>query len=225
MALSVVTTIQSPAGNRDLTDLATVKDELDIAADDESSDTFLKRAISEASAIAARFCNRVSPRNTFAVETVQDIIYPERDAYPYQVPGQLDTLQLSHWPIVGIDSLTVVDPPGTATVLVDGIDYKLMAESGQLVRLSKTLLYPTTWDPSMTTVVYEAGYQPIPFDVALAVLRMVTYRFYLRGRDPAERQINIPGVVERQYGPAATGSNIPPDIAQLLLPYRVPVTA
>ena len=41
-----------------------------------------------------RIRNRV-----FAQETVEDIIYPARDAYPFQVPGGIPRLQLSRWPV------------------------------------------------------------------------------------------------------------------------------
>src|ERR1700756_1662640 len=63
-------TATAPAGPYDLTDLATVKDELAIPTSDTSKDGFLQRAITQVSAAVAQYCNRV-----FAVETIQDLFY------------------------------------------------------------------------------------------------------------------------------------------------------
>lgn len=100
MGINTITTVLvpalaiSPAKPLDLTDLATLKDELQIT--DTSRDSFLQRAISQVSTAIATHCNRV-----FQVETVQDAIYPQRDAYPYMVPGTIAPLMLSRYPILG----------------------------------------------------------------------------------------------------------------------------
>ena len=100
MAIDVFTTVlvpataTPPAGAYDLTDLATIKDELKIT--DTTQDNFLQRGITQISTAISNYCNRV-----FLVETVQDVLYPNRDAYPYQVPGGVAPLQLSRWPLLG----------------------------------------------------------------------------------------------------------------------------
>ncbi len=102
MAVTRVTTLVAAAADYALIDLATVKDELDIPSTDTSQDNFLNRAIAQVSAAVARYCNRaaaLAAEASFPVETVADLFYPDRDAYPYQVPGGMQPLQLSHWPI------------------------------------------------------------------------------------------------------------------------------
>ena len=59
MGVAILKTVLAPAADFDLTDLATVKDELNIPSTDTSNDTWLARAISQVSAIISRYCNRV----------------------------------------------------------------------------------------------------------------------------------------------------------------------
>lgn len=101
MAVEIISTVlvaataAPPAGPYDLTDLATIHDELILPATDVSSDAFLSRAITQASSAISNYCNRV-----FQVETLEDQIFLQQDPYPYQVPGGVDPLQLSRWPLV-----------------------------------------------------------------------------------------------------------------------------
>lgn len=216
-------TAAAPAGPYDLTDLATVKDELNIPTSDTSKDAFLSRAITQASAAIASYCNRV-----FAVETVQDVIHPERDAYPYQVPGGVAPLQLSRWPLVAVAWVSIVDPPGTTTTLLEGSDFQSDLARGWLIRLNKYTGYPSSWDPVMTTAVYQAGYASIPADLVDATLRLVTARFAARGRDPLLRSEDQPGLGTQAYwvgGMPGVKGAFPQEIAAILDLYRVPVTA
>lgn len=281
----------APAGPYDLVDLATVKDELDIQPDDTAQDTRLARAITEQSIAIASYCNRV-----FAVETVQDIIWPERDAYPYQVPGGVAPLQLRRWPVANFTTVltsaatqagpvlplappagaaigmpvggpnipagatvaalgagsvtlsapvagdvpagsaitfglgvTIVDPPGVVNALAATRDFLIDPSPGWLTRLNLYTGYPTSWDPVMTTVVYSAGYSPIPADLSGAALRMVTARWAARGRDPLLISRDQPGALgaERYWvgGVPGVRGAFPQEIAAVLDLYRVPVTA
>lgn len=103
MGLFRVTTLIKPADTYDLIDLETVKDELNITTEDH--DAWLERAITQVSSGMSRYCNRsaaVTDEASFPIERVSDLFYPDRDAYPYQVPGGVQPLQLSHWPIAGL---------------------------------------------------------------------------------------------------------------------------
>lgn len=121
MAVEIITTVlvaataTPPAGAYDLTDLATVHDELSIPVTDVSNDAFLSRAITQASAAISSYCNRVFP-----VETVQDLAYIQQDPYPWQVPGGIYPLQLARWPLT---NTTVVAFSGNThgTTTIDGI--------------------------------------------------------------------------------------------------------
>src|SRR5579859_2080300 len=102
MSIEIITTVllaaapqTAGAGAYDLVDLATALDELQVEPNDVKNLPFLKRAITQVSAAIANHCNRVFP-----VETVKDVCYPERDAYPWQVPGGVWPLQVSRWPIL-----------------------------------------------------------------------------------------------------------------------------
>ena len=133
MAVEIISTVlvaataTPPAGPYDLTTLADVKLELDIAAADTSKDAWISAATTRLSAVAANYCNRV-----FAVEALQDLIYIQQDPYPWQVPGGVYPLQLSRWPMV---NAAVVPFTGNThgTTTVDGIASTAGLTEGLLV--------------------------------------------------------------------------------------------
>lgn len=99
MGITIISTVVTAAaaafagqGAYDLVDLATVRTELQLA--DQSRDADLRRWITQASARAAKFANRVFP-----VELLQDQFFPERDPFPQVAIGNIDPLQLARWPI------------------------------------------------------------------------------------------------------------------------------
>jgi hypothetical protein len=213
MALrTVIRTVLEAAASKDLTDLATVKDELNISGTE--ADAKLTRYIQEASAAAQQFCNRV-----FAVESIRDQFWPMRDAIPSPLPGGEMPLQLTTWPLVSVES--VVE---NGTALVEDVDYKIDADMGQLIRLDANG-YPRRWPTFAIVVEYDAGYATIPPDVRGKIVRMVTARYFAGGRDPSLRSENIPGVRDASWW-VATGTdagNLPPDVLDVLNNYRVPV--
>jgi hypothetical protein len=187
----------------------------------------LSRYITEQSTLVAQYCNRV-----FAIETVQDVIMPDRDPYPYQVTGMVSELQLSRGPVISITSVTDQVFVGADNTLEEGSDFIADLERGWLTKLDPNTGYPTGWSPDQYTVQYTAGYftpdtGTPPADLEMAVLRMVTARFKARGRDPYLRSQGEPGVGNEQYWigalPGQTGP-FPPDIAAMLEKYRVPLT-
>lgn len=133
MAVEIITTVlvpasaTAPAGPYDLTNLATAKDELSVASNDASNDSFLSRAITQTSVSIANHCNRV-----FAVEAIQDQVFIQQDPYPWQVPGGVFALQLSRWPFV---NSSVVQFVGNThgTITVDGIASTAGIVAGTLV--------------------------------------------------------------------------------------------
>ena len=226
MSVRIISTVLTAASSYDLTSLANIKDDLAIPLTDTSSDATLARFITEQSALVAQYCNRVFP-----IETIQDVIYPDRDPYPYQVTGMVGELQLSRWPLVSVTSVTDTVSVGVANTLVSGTDYQVDTARGWLTKIDPNTGYPTDWSPDQYTVQYEAGYfeagsgSPPP-DLEMAVLRLITARFKARGRDPFLRSQGEPGVGNEQYWigalPGQTGP-FPPDIAAVLEKYRVPL--
>jgi hypothetical protein len=214
MGIKVITTVVTAASSYDLTTLAIVKDELSIT--DGSKDTSLRRYITSASAAAAQYCNR-----KFQVETVKDEFWPERGPRQWALPGGVERLQLTRWPVVTVASVTE-----NGSALVDGVDYRVDAENGALVRLDAGL-YPRKWSAWPIAVQYDGGFSEIPEDAADAVVRMVTKRYSAKGRDATLKQESIPGVLERQFWIAtgAEAGNMTPDITDILDNYRVPTLA
>jgi hypothetical protein len=94
----------------DLVALSSVKADLGIT--DPAFDTLFYGWISQASAAASNFCNRVFP-----VETVQDQIFPPRDYFPAPtVIGGVKPLQLTRWPITSTVSTAGTRPPVAPTL-------------------------------------------------------------------------------------------------------------
>lgn len=213
---TVVTPATAPSGGAryDLTDLATVKAELDITSG--AKDAVIKALITRASAAAAQYCNRVFP-----VETVKDEFWAQRDPFPCLIPGKFEPLQLSRWPITSVTTVTE-----NAVALVDPTNFRTDLPNGQIIRIN-TNGYPRPWPSFPIAVTYASGFATIPADVVDAVLSMVKKRWFSRGRDPALMSENISGVYESRWW-IATGNEagaMTPDVTDLLDNYRVPVIA
>lgn len=116
--------------------------------------------------------------------------------------------------------------------LIEGVDFLTDFDDGALTRLSaSTLNYPRHWPKLPISVLFPAGYvfsDPNFADAQDAVIRMVKGKYFAQGRDPALREENVAGAWQAQYwfgaGPGSSGA-LPPDIADLLEKYRVPVFA
>jgi hypothetical protein len=301
MGVAVVTTVLLPPESYLLTTLAMVKLELQIDAVDTSKDAILAQYLAEASDDVHLYCNR-----TFPQETVQDRIFPQRDAYPYQVPGGVPAMQLSRWPIVAksvtlptaadtpsgpvlpfastagvavgqpvaiVSDLTappnlrgaiwngtfvaslvantsvtlsqpvradvpaataitfgiavaVVDQPGEFWHLAQNERYLVDQKAGHLIHLDQYTYYPVPWYPVQTLVTYQGGFATIPNDLVGVVLRLITDRYASRGRDPALKSQDQPGLGMQSWWvgniPGVRGA-FPEEIADRLNRYRVPV--
>jgi hypothetical protein len=205
VTLRVISTVVTPANSYDLTTLAVVKDELSITSGD--SDPTLQRYLGWASAALSQACNQVFP-----VETVKDEVWPD---------ARMDILQLSRFPLTSVTSIV---EGGNA--LVADTDFRADMAGGSVLRLdgSNNL---RCWPACPIVATFAAGFATIPGDIADAVTRMVRNRFRAKGRDTYLISENIPGVRDARWW-IATGNeagNMPPDIADLVENYRVPVIA
>lgn len=156
MGFSVITTVLSAAASRDLTDLATVKDELDIKANNTTKDVWLARAITQVSRAIARHCKR-----PFVPELLRDSFDIEQDPYPYQTPGGFAKLVLSCWPVLSLTSVVQTLALNTTQVLAQDVDFRLDAKTGELLRLNRFTGVVTQWEAVPVTVVYAAGFGAI----------------------------------------------------------------
>lgn len=208
MSLTTIPTVLEAASSYDLTTLDVVKEELGIG--DGKSDAVLRRYLSWASAALSRECGRV-----FAAETVQDQIWPDQD----QSPGS-KILSLSRYPLISVVSITDGE-----SALDQDTDFVIDREAGHLLRMSGGLL--ACWSSAPKVVQFRAGFVEIPGDLQDAVTRMTRNRFRAKGRDSYLMSENIPGVRDSRWW-IATGNeagNVPPDIADLIDSYRVPIFA
>lgn len=211
MQLEAILTVVAPASSYDLTTLDVIKDELSIT--DNSKNTVLQRYLSWASAAIANECNRVFP-----METLKEEVWASHERH---LSSGLAVAQLCRWPLGAVATVT---EDGTA--LASATDYRANAATGQMIRLS-TSGNLRHWLFRTLVVEYTAGFDPIPGDLADAVTRMVRNRYRAKGRDTYLISETIPGVREARWW-MATGNeagNMPPDIADLIDNYRVPVIA
>lgn len=140
-------TVTAAAASYDLTDLATVKDELEISG--TGKDAFLTRAIGQASAAIASYCNRVFPP-----ERLSETFHLLDDDSNFNLDGAIGPLQLSRFPAIVVRSVTEND-----VALVEGTDYLVDYEKAQLHRLSaQSLQRVVRWACSPIAVAYDAGY-------------------------------------------------------------------
>lgn len=158
MGFSVITTIEIKASSYDLTVTATAKDELAIPSTDTSKDSFIGRAITEASSMISNFCNR-----TFVSEQVRDDFYWDRSAPTYQTPRGPRPLQLSRWPVLKVISVIQTLEEGVTQTLTAGVDFYVNYENGELLRMRSddglaTDNVQINWETFPVSVRYSAGY-------------------------------------------------------------------
>jgi hypothetical protein len=212
----VISSVITPADDYDLVTLEDVKGDLNITT--TTDDDYLQRRITEMSQVARQYMNR-----TLQVETVRDQFWLQRDPYPWQLPGGAMPLQLSRWPVIAVALLTEND-----IELVEGTDFVIDAEVGQLTRMLAADPYPTRWRTLPITVEYSAGFDPIPPDVSGAVSRAVKSQYMGRSRDPAIKSQSAAGIYAASYiqgGAGASGGVMTPDVYGVLDGYRIPVIA
>ena len=142
-------TVTASAASYDLTDLPTAKDELEIQTGNTGSDNFLSRAISQASAAIASYCNRVFPP-----ERLSETFHLLDDGSNFNLDNSAAPLQLSRFPAIVVQSVTE-----NGVALVEGTDYLVDYERAQLHRLnSSAFLGVARWICSPIVVAYDAGY-------------------------------------------------------------------
>lgn len=153
MGFSVATTVLSGAASRDLTDLATAKDELSLSASSTANDSWLARAITQVSAAIASHC-----KQRFVPELVRDSFDIDQDPYPYQTPGGFAQICLTRWPVIAMVSVVQTLAIGRTQALTEGVDFSVNSETGQLLRLNPFTGVGALWEAVPVTVTYIGGY-------------------------------------------------------------------
>jgi hypothetical protein len=206
--------VTTAATSTDLTVLATVKEELGIAPQDNSNDAVLQKAIRRASGIVTEYCGQ-----KFAQETVTETFWPEYSRGGCAV--QMTSLLLTRRPIVSIASVTVDGSEKSSS------EYRFNSASGELAAISSSG-YPSFWGIAQgAVVVYTAGYallDSLPDGIEDAVLILIRDAWFAKGRDPRVRSESIPGVISYDYWVGQIGqSGMPPDVVSRLEIHRPPV--
>lgn len=150
MTFSAITTVISAAANYDLTDLATVKNELSIIQ--PGNDAWLGRAINQVSKSISSYLKRV-----MVPEVVQDTFDFQGQPWRHRSVRSLPELQLTRWPILGVVSVVQTNSSGAPVTLTEGTDFRVNTETGTLLRLNSIGL-GSLWEAEPVTVIYMAGY-------------------------------------------------------------------
>lgn len=204
--------VTAPAG--DLTYLSIAEMRAAVGIADDSRDTDLQRisgrvasAITEACKVAT---DGATPP-TLRKETITDTFRLSRTMarLHYTDPAPL---HLSRRPIVSIASVV------EAGTTLDPTSYEIRAAEGAIYRLNVDSR--CDWSVGKTVVVYDAGWVTVPERLKLANEKLLRQYWFENGRDPSERQVNIPGVMEVQrWIGAPADPSIPQDVMDDLGPY------
>lgn len=191
--------VVEPAKKRDLTTLATVKDELGIG--DRASDAQLRRQITQASDAIAKYCRRVFP-----IETVSEV---------FRI-GQTGTLMLSRYPVTEVVSVIVDGKPITEP------SYWLDRDTGIMDRCDGQGR-SVHWCGNVV-VTYRAGYAlpaGLPEGIERACIILVKSYSLGAERDPLIRSDAIEGAGSTEYF-SGGGTGLPPEVQGLLDPHIKP---
>lgn len=204
--MSSILTVLNEASTNDLTVLATVKAELGITGN--TQDANLARWITEASGVIGSQINRVLGE--------EDL----REVFRLQTGGH-ENIVLRRRPVVTITSIT----EGETTIATD--DYEFDSESGIVYKLTSG--DRINWIGGKITVLYTAGYgllDALPYALERAAIKLVGHYRATRTFDAADKSqsYEIPGVysqrTERWVGSISENNALPPDVEDLLGPYR-----
>lgn len=218
-----IVTVTAPATAAKLTQLATVKDELDVA--DSGSDAKLARMIDRASGAIAGHCRRV-----FGVETLAETfrlgwepgIGPTAQVVaPYGTP-----LSVQRRPLIlskpGVRSVVSVAENGN---VLDPSSYEVDAASGLIHRMNGGVR--AYWTAPAIVITYTAGWKlpgdpdrDLPADIEDACLSLVRSAWFARARDPNLAMDLTEGVGQAQYWKrSVSGMAIDDALSAALTPY------
>jgi hypothetical protein len=125
----------------------------------------------------------------------------------------MSELVLARRPIVSIAEISE-----DGVDLVQGTDYEIVADAGMVRRL--WFDQPSPWRLGKIIVTYTAGWDTVPEGLKFGAAELARTYWYQSERDPAVRQVNIPGVISRSYfGAGAADPDIPLAVADALRPY------
>jgi hypothetical protein len=203
MSVSTITIDAAPTTG-DLTVLATVRRELELADAFTADDAWLADAIRQASDLIASYCRRPEGFGRATVTQAWRLtrdpprLILKRDLAPsiFSITEDGTTLASTDW-------------------LLDGsLLYRLRSDEVGL------------WTASKVIASYSAGFtllSDVPFDLERACLDLVVRSYRSRGRDPGLRSQDVPDVLRQSWDtPGGDGfrDGLPRDVADRLSPFR-----
>jgi len=213
-----ILSITTPATDLNLTTRDNVKLELGITTTDE--DDRLDQWIAQASAVAARYCNRTLAQETITETFRRTSLHLGRFGYHGFWDGHrhgADGLTLTRYPIISIASVTVDD------VVLDASEYEF--DETAIYRLDASG-YPRNWGFGKSiVVVYDAGYAvpivPQYADLERAVIAMIRdFRAVTLRDDPTLKSRETVGVSRLEWWvPTASTMMLPVEISGMLDPF------
>lgn len=226
MSYARLLTVVTPASDKALIASTDARDELG-ATTAQLSDARLTRWIAEASAAIVAAVDRPLRAET-VTETLRTTSYVvdspgehfyERVGYSPAYGPITPGISLKRYPVTSVASLV----EDTFT-LVQDTDFEVDAVAGIMYRLAGTIR--TCWSGQLITVTYTGGWpnlSDVELDIQTAVQIVLRHRYHTQGRDPALRQISVPGVLEQQLQVGSMSTNptqLPDDAWALVQRYR-----
>lgn len=214
--------VVTPATNKKLTVLETVKGDLDIADADTSQDAYLNRLIDRASAAVCTYLN-VPKANDGSVTILKEKLQQSFWRSPWYRADRRSDLVLARGPVTAVASIVVGD------TTIDPDDYEIDGADGIIKRLPFTFNSLFTWQPNAKTVVtFDAGWvladdntRTLPFDIEEQIIALIKSAKAAKLRDPLVKSIQTVDVDAVEYWVGAVGDDaLPPDIAAKLDDYR-----
>jgi hypothetical protein len=208
-------TVTTPATDRTLLSIAELRSAVGVA--DQTRDVELKALGLRVADRITRACQLRADGATAPTLRKEKITETFRQTRVTSDPRRhySSELVLSRRPIVSVTSVT---EDGTA---LTSADYEIFASKGALRRLTgATAMF---WYAATTVIVYDAGWDTVPTDIKFAAEQLARAYWFQNARDPALRQISVPGVIERQYWVGSAGDpDIPQNVMDMLSPYMNP---
>lgn len=200
-----IVTVTTATVNTKLVSLADLKTELGITG--STQDAYLGDLLDQTQTTIQSYLKR-----TLWLETVSEVFRDEEIT-------NTGPMWLARSPTVTITSVTV---DGT---LLAGTKYEVDRSNGALYRLDDDgdRLYWQTGSVRKIVVVYSGGYSAIPLDIQRSALDLTKSRYYAQLRDPALKEVDIPGVIKESYWVGQVGTEvngIPSTVASSLDTYR-----
>jgi hypothetical protein len=201
MPIASILTVTTPADTHLLTQKETVRSLLGLDAD---KDDQLQILIGFASTAVESYCNRV-----FAQQIYSEQFRVWTDPRLRATRRGESILRLTAMPVIAT-GLTVTE---NGTLLVQGTDFEIDYETGELTRLDSAIVVPPTtwpcwWPSGLIVVTYTAGYllsadagRNLPGDIEEATIDIVRTRYL--APPPGVRSESTPDVYSVTYFSAA----------------------